>query len=66
MIRIDTDSYTIVGQKYGLPSQKCAMSAQAALLHGGNIYCFDFWLLVCTSVYRGCKEGVLIDLYPMG
>ena len=26
MIRIDTDSYQIEGQKYGLPSQKCGMS----------------------------------------
>ena len=26
MIRIDTDSYKILGQKYGLPSQKCGMS----------------------------------------
>ena len=26
MIRIDTDSYRILGQKYGLPSNKCGMS----------------------------------------
>ena len=25
MIQIDTDSYKILGQKYGLPSQKCGM-----------------------------------------
>ena len=29
MIRIDTDSYQILGQKYGLPSQKCGMSGVA-------------------------------------
>ena len=27
MILIDTDSYQILGQKYGLPSEKCGMSA---------------------------------------
>ena len=26
MIRIDTDSYRILGQKYGLPCKKCGMS----------------------------------------
>ena len=25
MIRIDTDSYKMLGQKYGLPSKKCGM-----------------------------------------
>ena len=29
MIRIDTDSYPILGQKYGLPSQKCGKSVNA-------------------------------------
>ena len=29
MIRIDADSYQIVGQKYGLPSEKCGMSENA-------------------------------------
>ena len=27
VIRIDTDSDRILGQKYGLPSQKCGISA---------------------------------------
>ena len=33
MIRIDTDSYHILGQKYGLPSQKCGMSASDSDMH---------------------------------
>ena len=36
MIRIDTDSYIILGQKYGLPSQKCGMSGDMFEIKGGN------------------------------
>ena len=41
MIRIDTDSNIILGQKYGLPSQKCGMSGVCVHVR------------VCTGV-RGC------------
>ena len=34
MIRIDADSYLILGQKYGLPSQKCGMSVAGSYLLG--------------------------------
>ena len=32
MIRIDTDSYQIVGQNYGFPSKKCGMSGMSGTL----------------------------------
>ena len=37
MRRIDTDSYRILGQKYGLPSKKCGMSDNVNL-YNNNMF----------------------------
>ena len=62
MIRIDTDSYRILGQKYGLPSQKCGM---CVLLNRFNVVVanghgdIEMW----TIESRPCK---LYDAHDTG
>ena len=63
MIRIDTESYKILGQKYALPSQKCGMSVVYFDVVGEALACrviAVYLLAVCAHRDSGVEDGFMM------